>query len=139
MPLRLNWFPWTETKIWCSIRFCTALLQEVSQFLLSWQLNCHFFPELEGVPPFVLFRFSVESSWMCSVLALLGFDAGVKEKRRGSVTPFWFLSCEGKVCSVWMISFIQLNPTCSLLSHSLFLYWHSQVKFNLFNATLHLE
>lgn len=54
MPLRLNWFPWKETKIWWSFRSSTAWL-DISTFLLSWRLNCHFLPVDAAASPSELF------------------------------------------------------------------------------------
>lgn len=93
MPLRLNWFPWMETKIWWSIRSWTARLQDVSLFLLSWRLNCHFLPEVEATPPSVLLLFSADSGWTSAMLLLLaGFDVEVVEMGTGSGSPSCCLS-----------------------------------------------
>lgn len=54
MPLRLNWFPWKDTKIWWSFRSSTAWL-DISTFLLSWRLNCHFLPVDAAASPSELF------------------------------------------------------------------------------------
>ena len=66
MPLRLNWFPWMEMKIWWSIKSWTARLQ-VSLFLLSWRLNCHLLPEKEATSPSVLL-FSFDLGWAAELL-----------------------------------------------------------------------
>lgn len=99
MPLRLNWFPWMETKIWWSFRSWTARLQDVSLFLLSWRLNCHFLPEVEATPPSVLLLLSVDSGWMSAVLLLGRLDVDVVDIRRGSWTPPCCLS--SVVSSAW--------------------------------------
>lgn len=99
MPLRLNWFPWIETKIWWFIRSWTARLQDISLFLLSWRLNCHFLPEVECTTPSVLFLFSADSARASAKLLLARFDFEVVEIRKVFWTPFCWLASAIAGCS----------------------------------------
>lgn len=79
-----------ETKIWLSIRSWTARLQDISLFLLSWRLNCHFLPEMEALSPSVLLLSSVDSGWISAELLEVGLADEDVEMKIGSETP---LSC----------------------------------------------
>lgn len=74
-PLRLNWFPWIETKMWSPIRSSTACTQVTSLFGFSWRLNCHFFPTVEATPSSVLSFFSAELDSMGVDPLLICFDS----------------------------------------------------------------
>lgn len=74
-PLRLNWFPVIETKMWSPIRSSTARTQVTSLFGFSWRLNCHFFPTVEATPSSVLSFFSAELDSMGVDPLLICFDS----------------------------------------------------------------
>lgn len=74
-PLRLNWFPWMETKMSFPIRSWTACIQVTSLFGFSWRLNCHFFPTVEATLSSVLSFFSAELDSMGVDPLLICFDS----------------------------------------------------------------
>lgn len=111
-PLRLNWFPWMETKMWSPIRSWTARTQVTSLFGFSCRLNCHFFPTVEATLSSVMSFFSAELDSMGVDPLLICFDSDGEEHSQQVNNSLLF---DWPAFEMWLkIMYEQLCPNLTL-------------------------